>query len=64
MKRFHHPLVGDLVLTWDSLPLPADPGLSVATYSADPGSPAEAALGELARWAATRQQLASTRSRE
>ena len=57
VKRFRHPLVGDLTLAWDSLPLPADPGLSVATYSADPGSPSEAALGELARWAGTRRRL-------
>lgn len=59
VKRLRHPLVGELTLAWDSLPLPADPGLSLATYSADPGSPSEAALGELARWAETRQRLAA-----
>jgi hypothetical protein len=60
VKRFRHPLVGELSLAWDSLPLPADPGLALATYSAEPGSPSEAALGELARWAAAREELAST----
>ena len=57
VKHFRHPLVGDLTLAWDALPLPADPGLCLATYSADPGSPSEAALGELARWAGTRRRL-------
>jgi hypothetical protein len=62
-KRFHHPLVGDMTLAWDSLPLPADPGLALATYSSGPGSPSEMALGELARWAATREALASSHAR-
>jgi transcriptional regulator with XRE-family HTH domain len=59
VKGFRHPLVGDMTLAWDALPLPADPGLALATYSAEPGSASEAALGELARWAAKREQLAS-----
>ena len=63
VKRFRHPLVGDLALTWDSLPLPADPGLALELYSADPGSTSEAALGELARWAATRTALVTARAR-
>ena len=37
--------------------LPADPGLTLVTYSADPGSPSEAALRELAGWSATRDKL-------
>jgi hypothetical protein len=59
VKRFRHPLVGDLELAWDSLPVPTDPGLGLTTYSADPGSPSEAALGELERWAGTRRRLAA-----
>jgi transcriptional regulator with XRE-family HTH domain len=62
VKRFRHPLVGDLTLTWDSLPLPADPGLALATYSPDPGSPSEAALSELVGWAAKRERLASIKT--
>lgn len=62
VKSFHHPLVGDLTLEWDSLPLPADPGLTLVTYSADVGSPSEEALGELGLWAVTRNQLASIRA--
>ena len=56
-KRFHHPLVGDLTLAFESLQLPADPGLTLVTYSAEPGSPTEAALRELAKWAGTRRRL-------
>jgi hypothetical protein len=33
--------------------LPADPGLTLVVYSAEPGSPAEDALKLLASWAAT-----------
>src|SRR5918997_686373 len=49
-KRFRHPLVGQLTLAYERLDLPADPGLAVVTYSAEPGSPSEAALRELKRW--------------
>ncbi len=57
VKRLHHPLVGDLTLAYESLELPADPGLTIVTYSAEPGSPSEQALEELARWGATRSRL-------
>jgi len=57
IKRFHHPLVGDLTLAYESLQLPADPGLTMVTYSAEPGSPTESALRELANWAGTRRRL-------
>lgn len=56
-KRLHHPLVGDLTLAYEVLELPADPGLTLVTYSAEPGSASEAGLLELARWAATRAKL-------
>jgi transcriptional regulator with XRE-family HTH domain len=61
-KRFHHPLVGDLTLAYESLELPADPGLILVTYSAEPGSPSESALNELARWSSTRARLSATRA--
>jgi transcriptional regulator with XRE-family HTH domain len=53
-KRFHHPLVGDLTLAYESLDLPADEGLTIVTYSAEPGSASETGLGVLAHWCATR----------
>jgi transcriptional regulator with XRE-family HTH domain len=56
-KRFRHPLVGELTLAYERLELPSDPELAIVTYSAEPGSPSEAALGELAGWASTRERL-------
>jgi hypothetical protein len=38
-KRLHHPVVGDLLeLTYEVLALPADVGLALVVYSAEPGS--------------------------
>jgi hypothetical protein len=54
--------VGDLTLAYESLGLPADPGLTLVTYSAEPGSPSEAALQELARWSATRAKLSAAQA--
>ena len=58
-KRLHHPLVGDLTLAYEVLELPADPGLELVTYSAEPGSASEAALAELGRWAAMRSKAST-----
>lgn len=62
-KRFRHPLVGELTLAYERLELPADPGLAIVTYSAEPGSSSEAALAELARWASTRERLSPVAER-
>ena len=53
LKRLHHPVVGDLSLTFEALDLTADAGLKMLTYTAEPGTPSEAALTFLASWAAT-----------
>lgn len=52
-KRFHHPVVGDLSIVFDTMALPADPGLTLAVYTAEPGSPTADRLALLASWAAT-----------
>ena len=52
-KRFHHPVVGELVLTFEAMPLPADPGLTLTAYTAEPGTPSHDGLRLLASWAAT-----------
>lgn len=57
-KRIHHPLVGDLTLSYERLELPADPGLAIVTYSAEYGSPSEERLRELKDWSSTRARLA------
>lgn len=52
-KELHHSVVGDLVLSYEVLELPADPGLSMVVYSAEPGSATEQALHLLSIWAAS-----------
>jgi transcriptional regulator with XRE-family HTH domain len=52
-KQINHPVVGRLELMYDSLPLPADGGLTMLVYTAEPGSPTQDALNLLASWAAT-----------
>jgi transcriptional regulator with XRE-family HTH domain len=55
-KRFHHPVVGDLTLSFEELPLAADPGLTITAYTAEPGTASHDALALLASWAATPDQ--------
>jgi hypothetical protein len=38
VKNFHHPVVGDLTLTYEALDLPGDPGQSIFVYMADANS--------------------------
>jgi MmyB-like transcription regulator ligand binding domain len=59
-KHLHHPVVGDLQLTYEMMDLPADPGLSLVVYSAEPGSASQDGLRLLASWAATLDQLDQT----
>ncbi len=53
VKKVHHPVVGDLELTYEGMELPADPGLTLFVYTAEPASPSEDGLKLLASWAAT-----------
>lgn len=53
VKLFHHPVVGDLELPFESFPLASDPSQSLLTYTAEPGSPSQDALNLLASWSAT-----------
>jgi hypothetical protein len=55
-KRMQHPVVGDLELTYEVLALPADPGLALVVYGAEPGSTSQDGLKLLASWAATLDQ--------
>jgi hypothetical protein len=52
-KRFRHPLVGDLTVGFNAMELPADPGLTLTVYTADPGSESAEKLALLASWGAT-----------
>jgi MmyB-like transcription regulator ligand binding domain len=53
IKRLHHPVVGDLELTYEAMELSADTGLTMFAYTAESGSKSEQALNLLASWAAT-----------
>ena len=53
VKHFHHPIVGELDLSFNRLDLAADQGLTIFTYTAEPGSRSEEALKLLGSWAAT-----------
>lgn len=52
-KRFHHPVVGDIEVSYQTMPLPADPGLVLTIYSPEPGTPSADAMTLLATWATT-----------
>jgi transcriptional regulator with XRE-family HTH domain len=52
-KRIHHPVVGELDLRYESMELSADDGLSIAIFTAEPGSASQQALNLLASWTAT-----------
>lgn len=52
-KRLRHPIVGELTLDFEVLPLPDDSGLQLTVHNAEPGSAAADALTLLARWAET-----------
>ncbi|HEX6683866.1 MAG TPA: helix-turn-helix domain-containing protein [Candidatus Limnocylindrales bacterium] len=54
-KHFHHHIVGDLTLAYESMDLRAEPDLTLTLYAAEPGSPTEDALHLLASWAATQE---------
>ncbi len=65
-KRITHPIVGELQLDFEALELVADPGLTMFTYSAEPGSESERSLALLGTWAATErsERLAAVRAGE
>jgi transcriptional regulator with XRE-family HTH domain len=52
-KRLHHPVVGDLELSYEGMELAADDGLTLHVYTAEPGSRSAEALRLLGSWAAT-----------
>jgi nitroreductase len=54
-KRFHHRVVGNLTLAYESFEMGAEPGLILTIYSAEPGSPSEEGLRLLGSWAASEE---------
>jgi hypothetical protein len=62
VKRLHPPLVGELTLTYEAMELAANPGLTIAVSTAEPGSRSEEALNLLASWTATSDQPEPSRT--
>lgn len=60
-KTFRVPEVGDIVLDWDSYPLPGNPGPVMLVYTAEPGSADADRLRLLASLHATRSASAGGR---
>jgi transcriptional regulator with XRE-family HTH domain len=52
-KRFHHPIVGELVLAYEELAITANPGHILMIYTAEPGSPSAERLQLMASWQKT-----------
>jgi transcriptional regulator with XRE-family HTH domain len=52
-KRLHHPVVGELSLSYETMDLAADAGLNLTVYTAEAGSASQQALDLLASWTAT-----------
>ena len=53
VKRFRHPVVGDVTVGFNATELPADPGLTLTMYTAEPGTASAEKLALLASWSAT-----------
>ena len=53
VKKLHHPIVGDLDLPFESLPLETGSTTSLVTYLAEPATPTHDALALLASWVTT-----------
>jgi transcriptional regulator with XRE-family HTH domain len=58
VKRFNHPIVGELELSFNRLEVVADSGLMIVAYTAEPGSRSAEAFRLLASWAATEESSA------
>jgi transcriptional regulator with XRE-family HTH domain len=56
-KTFHHRVVGDLELAYESVDMISEPGLTLTIYAAEPASATEHNLALLASWAATQHFL-------
>jgi hypothetical protein len=56
VKDFHHPVVGDLSLSFEMMDFVADTGLAILAYTAESGGRSAEGLNLLGSWAATLEQ--------
>ncbi len=57
IKRMHHPIVGELELSYETMELSGDTGLTMFAFTAEAGSASAQALNLLASWAATPERV-------
>ncbi|MFI6353744.1 transcriptional regulator [Streptomyces sp. NPDC050743] len=62
-KTLNHPVVGELVLDWDTLTANTDPDQHLTVWTAEPGSPTHERLRILASWAADQSLSAAQPTR-
>ncbi|MEV0563666.1 helix-turn-helix transcriptional regulator [Dactylosporangium sp. NPDC050588] len=62
-KTFHHQVVGDLELAYETMDLRAEDGAGMTIYAAEPSSPTAQALTLLASWAATNESTSAASQR-
>lgn len=60
-RTYHHHQVGELELAYDVLEQPGQPGVSITTFSPEPGSVSAEKVAVLASWTADLQQGDSNR---
>lgn len=63
VKTFHHHIVGDLELAYETMDLRAEDGAGMTIYAAEPSSPSAQALVLLASWAATTETIPAASER-
>ncbi len=63
-KRLRHPVVGQLDLSFESMELPSEPGLTLNVYTAAAESAAADGLKMLASWAATQDLAQASPARD
>ncbi|WP_029106294.1 helix-turn-helix transcriptional regulator [Mycobacterium sp. URHD0025] len=61
-KRLRHPVVGQLDLDFEAMPIPSEPGLQLNIYTAAADTPTADGLKLLASWAASQDHLATERA--
>jgi hypothetical protein len=59
IRRYHHPVVGELTMNYESVTFPGDPDQSMFVYTYEPGSAAETTLRLLANWTANTEEPAT-----